>query len=287
MTPIPFLGFSDPISSWSHFLAALSALFGAGFLFAKGRGNGPRIFSLMVFSFTLVFLFSMSGVFHLLERGGVARDVLQRLDHAGIWLLIAGTFTPLKIILFRRYWRWVVLSLVWVLAITALVLEVVFFKSFPESVLLSLFLGLGWIGAISGLAFRRSFNHSSVALLAAGGLFYSIGAVFDFVRWPIIINGVIGPHEVFHVFVILGALSHWLFIYRWSHHPVKNDIVVNVHIFPENHLVARAVGENLILEARSLDEIKLMIKEHVTKKFHSHIQPTIRLRYFQEEHLEM
>lgn len=285
MTPVEFLGFADPVSSWTHFIAAFAALFGAGFLFARGRGNGARIFSLMIFSFTLVFLFSMSAVFHLLEHGCVARDVMQRLDHAGIWLLIAGTFTPMQIILFRRYWRWTILTTVWILAITALVLEVVFFKSFPEAVLLSLFLGLGWIGAISGYAFRRSFNDSSISLLAAGGLFYSIGAIFDFIRWPILIDGIIGPHEVFHLFVILGALSHWLFIYHWSHHPVMNDIVVNVHIFPSNRMIARGVGENLQLEANSLEELKVLIKEHVGNKFHATIQPTIRLRYFQEEHI--
>ena len=168
MIPTPMFGFSDPVSSITHLLAAFAALFGAGFLFARGRGNGPRIFSLMVFSFSLVFLFSMSGVFHLLERGSVARDVFQRLDHAGIWLLIAGTFTPMQVILFRGFWRWSILSLVWTFAITALVLEVIFFHSFPEALLLSLFLGLGWLGAISGYVFRRSFGDPSIKYLAAG-----------------------------------------------------------------------------------------------------------------------
>lgn len=285
MTPIPFMGFSDPFSSISHFLAAFAALFGAGFLFAKGRGNGPRVFSLMTFSFTLVFLFSMSGMFHMLERGSVARDVMQRLDHAGIWLLIAGTFTPMQIILFRGFLRWSILFLVWTLAITALVLEVVFFHSFPEALLLSLFLGLGWIGAISGYAFRQSFRDSSIKYLAAGGIFYSIGAVMDFTRWPVIIPGVLASHEVFHIFVILGALSHWIFVYKWCHHPVMNEIVVNVHIFPHNRMIARAVGENLLLEASSIEEIKRLIKVDVASKFHATIQPTIRLRYFQEEHI--
>jgi channel protein (hemolysin III family) len=285
MIPIPIPGFSDPVSSLTHLLAAFAALFGAGFLLAKGRGNGPRVFSLMVFSFTLVFLFSMSGVFHLLDRGSQGRDVLQRLDHAGIWLLIAGTFTPMQVILFRGFWRWSILILVWTLAITALVLEVIFFHSFPEALLLSMFLGLGWLGAISGYVFRRSFGDPSIKYLAAGGMFYSIGAVFDFLHWPVLIDGVFGPHEVFHIFVILGALSHWIFIYRWSHHPVVNDILVHVHIFPDSRFVARAVGERIMLETRSLDEMKTLIKADVARKFHSTIQPTIRLRYFQEENI--
>ena len=171
MNPIPILGFADPVSSWSHLLGAGIAFVGGFFLWHRGRGNAARMTSLMVFSFSLVFLFSMSGTFHMLEFGGTARDVLRRLDHAGIWLLIAGTFTPIHVILFRGGMRWAILLLIWVLAITGLVLEVVFFTSFPESLLLSFFLGLGWLGAVSGGHFMLRFRDPTIRLLAAGGIF--------------------------------------------------------------------------------------------------------------------
>ena len=105
MQSIPFIGFSDPISSWSHLLAAPVAFLGGYFLFKRGRGNKVRLFALGLYTFSLIFLFSMSGVYHLLDRGGAARSVLQRLDYAGIWILIAGTFTPIHTILFRKAWR--------------------------------------------------------------------------------------------------------------------------------------------------------------------------------------
>lgn len=285
MNPIPFAGFSDPVSSWTHLLAALAALIGGVALVHKGRGNGARITSLVVFSFSLVFLFSMSGVFHLLERGGVARGVLQRLDHAGIWVLIAGTFTPIHVILFRGSMRWLTLTLIWTLAIAGLVLEVVFFTSFPEWLALSFFLGLGWCGALSGYEFRRRFAHQSVWLISGGGLSYSIGALIDFLRWPTIVSGVIGPHEIFHVFVIGGSLLHWLFIYRWCDHPVVDTITFDVRVFPTRQVIARAVGESLQLEADSIDELKELIKSRVRRKYHDTIRPVIHLRYFQEERL--
>ena len=284
--PIPIPGFSDPFSSWSHLLAAGAAFVGAFFLYRRGRGNTARVIALMVFSFSLIFLFSMSGVFHLLERGGVARGVLQRLDHAGIWVLIAGTFTPIHIILFRGPWRWAILSLIWILAVTGLVLEVVFFTSFPEWLLLSFFLGLGWIGALSGVQFMRLFKDNSVRLMLAGGVFYSIGAVIDFLKWPIFIPGVIGPHEIFHIFVILGAGAHWFFIYHWAGHPVANVITFSVHVFPTGRVVARAGGEPMIIEAASVEEFKRIVTGRVAAKFHESIQPLIRLRYIQEEHLQ-
>ncbi len=285
MNPIPIPGFADPISSWTHLLAAVTALVGGRYLYLKGRGNSARVASLMVFTFTLVFLFSMSGVFHLLERGGAARDVLQRLDHAGIWVLIAGTFTPIHVILFRGPLRWGILGLVWTLAITGLVLEVVFFTSFPEWLLLSFFLGLGWFGAITGLQFFRLFKDRSIRFLLAGGIFYSIGGFFDFIRWPTFITGVIGPHEIFHVFVILGALSHWWFVYEWSSHPVANTLTINVYIYPNQRVVAQAQGEFLRFEAESVEQLKEQIKYKVQEAFHTTLQPAIRLRYYQEEHL--
>ena len=142
MENIPILGFRDPVSSWTHLLAAAAALLGSIYLIKKGRGSNVRVFSLVVYSLSLVFLFAMSGVYHLLDQG-LARDVLQRLDHAGIWVLIAGTFAPTHVILFRGPWRWLILMIVWVIAITGLVLEVVYFKTFPEWLATTLFLGLG------------------------------------------------------------------------------------------------------------------------------------------------
>jgi channel protein (hemolysin III family) len=285
VTPISFIGFADPISSWTHLLAAFAAAIGTGFLMTRGRGNISRMISLGIFSFSLMFLFSMSGVFHLLERGGDARDVLQRLDHAGIWVLIAGTFTPIHVILFRGAWRWGVLLFVWIVAITALVLEVVFFNSIPEVAVLSFFLGLGWVGSLTGYLFRRLFRDPSIYFFGMGGIFYSIGAIIDFLRWPVIVPGWFGPHEIFHVFVVLGALSHWIFIYRWCHHPVVSTITFDVVIYPENHIVATALGDNIEVIATSIAEMKKRVRENVVLKYHSTMQPLIKLRYRREENI--
>ncbi len=283
--PMALLGFTDPVSSWTHLAAAVTFLLGAGPLIYKGRGNRARIVSLIVFSFTLVFLFSMSGVFHLLDREGAAREVMQRLDHAGIWALIAGTFTPIHVILFRGPWRWAYLLIIWALAITGLVLEVVFFKDFPEWLLLSFFLGLGWMGALSGLKFRILFRDSSLKFLIAGGVAYSIGAVFDFVKWPIFVSGLIGPHEIFHLFVIAGASFHWLFIYKWSDHPIANEVLLHVRVIDRTHYIATASAERIHIEAESIEALRIQIQKIVGERFHPLTQPRIRLRYYQEEYL--
>lgn len=283
MDVIAIPGFSEPISCWTHLLAAALSVVGFIYLFRRGRGNLGRLFALGLFSFSLLFLFSMSGVYHLLEVGGEPRAVLQRLDHAAIWVLIAGTFTPIHTILFRGAWRWGILLLVWAIAITGLVLEVVFFSSIPEWLTLIFYLGLGWIGFLTAWRFSRQFGERSVHLLWLGGVFYSIGAVLEFQRWPILISGVIGPHEIFHLFVIAGAWTHWLFVYKWASHPIREQITFHVLIYPENRFLAKAIGEHLLIEAASLEALHNLIKEKVEMRFHPTLKPKIHLKYFKEE----
>lgn len=284
MDIIPIPGFSEPVSSWTHLLAAGAAFVGMFYLCTRGRGNTLRLTSLVAYSAALIFLFSMSGVYHLLDPALVPRMVLQRLDHAAIWVLIAGTFTPVHLILFRGWWRWAILALVWVIAITGLVLEVVFFEDIPSWLSMALYLGLGWLGLLTGWHFYRVFGNNRLDLLWKGGLAYTCGAMLEHFGWPTLISGVIGPHEVFHLLVITGALYHWRFIYQWSFYPTRNHFTFNVSILPENHYIAKAVGEFIRLEAYSMEQLKTKIQDSINAIFHqSGYQKSVHLKYSKEE----
>lgn len=285
MTNISILGFSDPVSSWTHLSAAVAFSIASFFMLKKGRGNYLRVMALALYSFSLVFLFSMSGVYHILAQTGDARAVLQRLDHAAIWVLIAGTFTPVHIILFRGHWRWLILALVWVIGILGLIFEAIFFTSFPQWLITGLYLGLGWMGALTGYKFRKSFTDETMRALVLGGVFYSIGALCDFFQWPTLWPAYIGGHDIFHIFVILGATAHWLFIYNWAAHPVNNRIMFHVSMYPNGPLIGQAIDDHLRVEAGSLPELKLKIKAAVSAKFHNSIEPDIVLKYFNEERI--
>ena len=207
-------GFAEPVSSWTHLGAAgVALILGVG-LVRQGQGRLARA-ALSVFVFSAVFLLSMSGVYHLLDPGGAGREVLQRLDHAGIFVLIAGTFTALHVLAFRRWgMRWGVPLGVWTLAITGLVLKTIFFHELPEWVGLLFYLGLGWVGALTARGLRLSACHDARWLLVLGGIAYSTGAVVQAVGWPTLIPGVMGPHELFHVTVLAGLGLHWRLVRR-------------------------------------------------------------------------
>lgn len=210
MLSIP--GFSDPLSSLSHLAAAAIFAILSIPLIARGRGEALRVASLAVFAFSCVLLLSLSGVYHLLSPGTAARDVLMRLDHAAIFVLIAGSFTPVHVILLRERWQWHLLAWIWAAAIAGLTLKTVYFDSMPPWLGLLMYLGLGWLGLISTVALALRSGLRFVLPLVWGALAYTIGALVDFLGWPVLVAGVVGPHEVFHLAVLAGISFHWAFI---------------------------------------------------------------------------
>lgn len=209
-------GFSDPVSSLSHLIGAGVFACLTPFLLRRGRGNPLRLTVLAVFAFSTVLLLTMSGVFHLLSVGGTAREVLWRLDHGAIFVLIAGSFTPLHGILFRGIWRWLPLLIVWSAAIAGITLKTIYFTSLAYGVGLAFYLALGWLGAVSGLELWRRHGLAFIKPLLWGGLAYTIGGVIDFLRWPDPIPRVLGPHELFHVGVLAGISFHWRFVWQFA-----------------------------------------------------------------------
>ncbi len=205
-------GFSEPVSSMTHLFTSVIVLAIGIWLIRRCRRDRAAVWSLSVFIFGSVFLLVMSGVFHLLEPGGGPRAVLQRLDHAGIFVLIAGSFTGIHGILFRGFWRWGMLLFVWGIAVTAITLKTIFFDSMPEAVGLSLYLGMGWLGALTGWLLYRRHDFRFIRSLILGALAYTLGAIIEFVRVPPLIPGVIGAHEIFHLAVLAGLGFHFWFI---------------------------------------------------------------------------
>jgi channel protein (hemolysin III family) len=205
-------GFSEPFSSLSHLAGALAFAWLSLSLVRRGRGSAGRVVSLGVFAFSCVLLLSLSGVYHLLAPGGSGRYVLHRLDHAAIFILIAGSFTPVHAILFKGAWRWGMLAGVWTMAIAGLTLKTVYFTSIPEWFGLLLYLGLGWFGLVSGIALIRRFGFRFVQLVLWSALAYTFGALMDFLNWPTPIPGIVGPHELFHLAVLAGIGFHWKFV---------------------------------------------------------------------------
>ena len=276
------LGFYQPISSWTHLLGALLTLATGAMLVRKGWGNKLRMVSLLIFMLSIVFLFTMSGVYHALEPG-LGRQVFRRLDYAGIFIMIAGTATPIHVILFRGWWRTIMLFFIWTVGITGLMLTVILIDQIPEWLILSVFLSMGWSILISVLKAWKMYGFRAVALTFVGGFFYTIGAIIDFMKLPDLVSGLIGHHEIFHVFVLLGAASHWLLIYNWADQPTHSKLIFMVKEKSENELVARAVGESLCINATSRENLRKQVRLAMIEHFHPRLIPAkIRFRFYKD-----
>ncbi len=209
LTPIP--GFTDPVSSISHLIATVGFAFATPRLLRSARGSPGLRITLAIYAGSVIFLLAMSGVFHLSPQDTTGRAVLQRLDHAGIFVLIAGTFTAVHGMLFRGWLRYGVIAFAWAVTATAVPLKTVYFSEMPEWLGLTLYLAFPWLGLGTGVLLWKRHGLRYIAPFCWGGIAYTTGAVFDFLRWPRLWSGVLHAHELFHIFVIAGVWFHWRF----------------------------------------------------------------------------
>jgi channel protein (hemolysin III family) len=208
-------GFREPFNCFTHLLGAAVFAVLSFYLVKRGRGASGRTVCLLVMALASVALLSLSSVYHMLWPG-TAREVMRRLDVAAVFVLIGGTMTPIHVILFKGFHRWGPLTLVWSLAVTGIVLRMVFFSSLPPGIGTACFVLLGWGGAISAFALWRRYGWTFVKPLVFGGIAYTVGAIILLAGWPVLIPGVIGSHELWHLAVLAGLGFHWRFVWSFA-----------------------------------------------------------------------
>jgi hemolysin III len=208
------LHIAEPVNALTHLLGALVALLASVDLLRRGGADRERVVSLAIYVVGVVCMLTASGVYHLAGPDHPDHLLLQRFDHAAIWLQIAGTFTPVHVIFFRGAWRVAPLVVVWTAAALGVVLKLFFFASVSEGP--GLYLALGWFGVISCGQLIRERGWATLAPMFLGGVSYSVGAIVERFRLLTPLPGVVGPHELFHLAVLGGVLFHWRFIRRWA-----------------------------------------------------------------------
>jgi hemolysin III len=203
------LDLREPVSAWTHAAGLLLALAGTLLLWRRSRGSDlARRLSLLVFGLSLVFCYAASTLYHGLPVFGERLAAFDRIDRIGIFLLIAGTYTPLAWGLLRGRWRWGTLASVWLVAIVASTLLALGLP-LPTPVATGLYLTMGW-GSIACYAeLARVVSHRALRPLVVGGVLYSVGALINLLGWPALWPGNFGAHELFHLFVIGGSLAHY------------------------------------------------------------------------------
>lgn len=209
--PFPLYGVADPVSSVTHLVGAFVAAAATPHLLKRSRG-GHRL-SLAIFAMSAVLLLSCSAFFHS-ASATEWRHVLQRLDHAAIFILIAGTFTPIHAMLFAGLARWGMLCLIWTIAAAGIALKLAFFATCPPWLSISAYVAMGWLGLYAMISLGRRYGVRFMWPLLLGGIIYTLGAAVELAEWPMLWHRVVRPHELFHLAVLAGLACHWWFIAR-------------------------------------------------------------------------
>ena len=196
----------ERFNAWTHLVGAVMSVVGATVLIVMASlvGDPWKIVSVSVFGASLILLYSSSTLYHSLR--GRAKNVLRKLDHLSIYLLIAGTYTPFCLVTLRGPWGWSLFGVVWALAVAGMLQEI---KPRSEARIMSLVIYaiMGWVVVVAIKPLLAHIETAGFVWLVTGGLLYTIGIIFyafdsRFRHW----------HGIWHLFVIGGSLAHYVAI---------------------------------------------------------------------------
>ena len=201
----------EPVNGLTHLIAAILAAIGLVVLLILGWGNLTRVLSLLIYGLSLVLMFSSSAAYHMTMASTGALLWLRKFDHSAIYLLIAGTYTPICLHYFEGFWRWGLLGIIWGMALAGIIVKL-FVIHAPRWVTAGIYLLMGWMAIIGVREMLLRMPGGALVWLALGGLFFTAGAVIYILKKPDLFPGRFGFHEVWHIFVILGCLCHFVVI---------------------------------------------------------------------------
>lgn len=214
----PLPGCREPLSSLSHMLGAFVFTAMAILLIRRGRGDWVRTASLVVMAASSVLLLLLSSAYHLTWPGPV-RDFLLRADVAGIFLLIAGSMTPVHAILFSGRSRWIALVLIWTTAVLGILLRMIYHEFVTDAVGVSIFLLCGWGSLVTAIILWRRYGWGFIKPAVFAGASYTLGAIVLLFHGPTLVHGILGPHELWHFAVLCGLSMHWRFVFQFASGP--------------------------------------------------------------------
>ena len=202
------------INTITHTAGAIFSLLGMVFLVVQAALNGTvwHIVAFSIYGMSLFMLFLASAFHHGIDGSDRLNAFFRLFDYLSIFVLIAGTYTPLCLILSRDSWGWSTFGVVWLLAAAGVSIKSVF-PSIPKWFTNTLYICMGWAGVVLIYHVLPLVGPLGIFLLLAGGIMYSAGAVIFYIEKPNPLPGKFGFHEIWHLFVLTGAVLHYLFMF--------------------------------------------------------------------------
>lgn len=201
----------EPVNGYIHLIGAILSVLGLLYLLsiALKQANPLEVVSVVVFGSSLILLYSASATYHMVKLSDKNRVLFRRIDHFMIFVLIAGSYTPFCLITLHGPWGWSFLGVVWGLTILGFFLKF-YWTQAPGWLSLTLYLGMGWIGMIAAFPISKVASTFTLQWLLAGGILYTVGAIFYGLKKPKLWSGIFSFHEIWHLFVVAASACHFV-----------------------------------------------------------------------------
>jgi len=199
----------EPVNSLTHWGGAFLALIGLVALLIVGWGTPAKVISLLIYGLSLIFLFSASATYHMVQAKDKVLEIFRKIDHAAIYFLIAGTYTPFCVNAFSGFWKWGMLSIIWSLALIGIIAKVFYIRA-PRWLNAGIYLVMGWLCIAAIGQMLAVLPVWVITWLIAGGVMYTLGAIVYITKIFNFVPGIFGFHEMWHIFVMLAAAAHFV-----------------------------------------------------------------------------
>ena len=208
----------DPGSAITHFIGMLMAIFAAVPLLIKAAREPDHIYliSLTIYALSLILLYAASTTYHTFDLSEKANTILKKIDHMMIFILIAGTYTPVCMVVLGDKTGWSLLTLVWGIAIVGILINALWITC-PKWFSSLIYIAMGWVCILAISKIIAALPAGGFAWLLAGGIIYTAGGIIYALKLPIFNSRhrYFGSHEIFHLFVMGGSLCHYMMMYGY------------------------------------------------------------------------
>ena len=200
-----------PWSAITHGVGAVLGILATAVLVtaAAWAGDVWKIVSFAIYGLSMTALYTASTLYHCVNTTVKGRVALRKLDHASIYVLIAGSYTPVCLIALRGAGGWTLFGVIWALTIAGVVMSLTWINC-PRAVTSTVYIAMGWVAVFALYPLWQAIGAQGVGWLLAGGVLYTVGGVLYALKWPGRDNPRFGCHEVFHVFIVLGSIAHFV-----------------------------------------------------------------------------
>ncbi|PKM93826.1 MAG: hemolysin [Firmicutes bacterium HGW-Firmicutes-1] len=206
----------DPMSAFTHFIGVILSIIAVFSLVSKSYivGSTIHVAAFAIFGSSLILLYLASTLYHIIDRPKGLSNILHRIDHMMIFVLIAGTYTPICLIPLKGTIGLTLLCIIWSTAIAGILFKL-FWMNAPRWINTGIYIGMGWMIVIAIFPLAKTLPGTAISWLFAGGIAYTLGAIIYGTKWPKINSKWFGFHEIFHLFVLLGSYCHFVLMYQY------------------------------------------------------------------------